>query len=51
MNIVNDIITWKNDEAVVRVFGKEKLDNLTWVFGWEKIPSLWVRNIRMSDIF
>lgn len=52
INIVNDIITGKNEEAVVNAFGKEKLDTITSIFGWdEKLPSLAVRNIRMKDIF
>ena len=28
-NLVNDIITGKNDEAIVNVFGKEKLDTIS----------------------
>jgi hypothetical protein len=51
INLVNDIISWKNDEAIVKAFWKENLDNITSIFGGEKIPSLAVRNIRMKDIF
>jgi hypothetical protein len=51
INLVNDIITWKNDEAIVKAFWKENLDNITSIFGGEKIPSLAARNIRMKDIF
>lgn len=51
MNLVNDIITWKNDEAITKAFGEEKLNTITSIFWGEKIPSLAVRNIRIKDIF
>ena len=51
-NLVNDIITGKNDEAIVNVFGKENLDIISWIFGaTEKLASISSRNIRIKDIF
>jgi hypothetical protein len=52
INFVNDIISGKNDEAVAKAFGEEKLSVLSKIMGAEKsLPSLNVRNIRMKDIF
>ncbi len=52
MNLVSDIITGKNDEAIANAFGKEKLDTTACVFGAnERIATLAVRNIQMKDIF
>lgn len=51
-NSVNDIITGKNEEVIVNKFWKEKLDNLSEIFGAnEKLASISSRNIRIKDIF
>ena len=52
INTVNDTLSNKNDEAIVKSFWKESLENISEIF-WanEKIASLSVRNIRIKDIF
>jgi hypothetical protein len=49
---VNEIVTSKQEEAIVDKFWKEKLDAISEIF-WanEKIASLSVRSIRIKDIF
>lgn len=52
MNIVQDTISGKNDEAIATAFGREKLNTLSEIFGaTENLASLSVRNIQMKDIF
>lgn len=42
----------KNDEKLVEVFGKDKLDDFSKVFGaTQDVPENSVRNIRINDIF
>jgi len=52
MNLVNDIISGKNDEALASAFWKDNLDVISNIF-WsnENLASIAVRNIRMKDIF
>jgi len=52
VNLINETINAKNEEAVANVFWKEKLNVLSTVFGSnENLDSLAVRNIRIKDIF
>jgi len=49
--LVEGSIQWKNEEALVEVFGKEKLETLAKVFWAWDVKGMESRNIRMRDIF
>jgi len=52
LNLLQETLANKNDEALVKAFGKDKLDTLASIYGAsEKLASISVRSIRLNDIF
>lgn len=50
--MVSDTITAKNEEKLVEVMGKEKLETFSAAFGGsENVPANTIRNVRIQDIF